>query len=247
MPFTFSHPAIVLPLINKYKKTFSATGLVIGSMAPDFESFIKFGQNKIHGHSWKGVVWFDMPMALVLTFVFHLIIKNSVIDHLPLSLRSRFVELRKFRWVSYFKDNWQVVFYSLFIGILSHMLWDAFTHLNLHYPDSIGSKIKFLNHRLYIWLQYVCSVIGLIAVFIYIYRLPKQYVEKQLNGKLVYWVSVLIVATSIIWYVAVLDMRNDPADFVDIINISISGVFYGVIIVSLIKNVITYKSMKNRI
>jgi len=36
MPFTFSHPAIVLPL-TKARLKLSATGLIVGSTIPDFE------------------------------------------------------------------------------------------------------------------------------------------------------------------------------------------------------------------
>jgi hypothetical protein len=41
MPFTFAHPAIVLPLKHLPKRWYSLTGLIIGSMTPDFEYFIR--------------------------------------------------------------------------------------------------------------------------------------------------------------------------------------------------------------
>ncbi|WP_240482010.1 DUF4184 family protein [Flavobacterium psychrophilum] len=39
MPFTFSHPAIILPLRYLPRQWFSLTGLIIGSLTPDFEYF----------------------------------------------------------------------------------------------------------------------------------------------------------------------------------------------------------------
>ncbi|WP_262496247.1 DUF4184 family protein [Flavobacterium piscis] len=39
MPFTFSHPAIILPLKYLPKNWISLTGLIIGSLTPDFEYF----------------------------------------------------------------------------------------------------------------------------------------------------------------------------------------------------------------
>ncbi|SEF46838.1 protein of unknown function [Flavobacterium urumqiense] len=39
MPFTFSHPAIILPFLKN--KKLSATALIIGSMSPDFEYFFR--------------------------------------------------------------------------------------------------------------------------------------------------------------------------------------------------------------
>lgn len=41
MSFTFSHPAIVSPLNYFPNKWFSLTGLVIGSLTPDFEYFLR--------------------------------------------------------------------------------------------------------------------------------------------------------------------------------------------------------------
>ena len=72
MPFTFSHPAIVLPLLNRNKSRilFSSTGLVIGSIIPDFESFIRFDQHKQYSHTWLGIFWFDLPLAILFSFIF---------------------------------------------------------------------------------------------------------------------------------------------------------------------------------
>lgn len=39
MPFTFAHPAAVLPFAKKHSKHISVTALILGSMASDFEYF----------------------------------------------------------------------------------------------------------------------------------------------------------------------------------------------------------------
>ena len=49
MPFTFSHPAIVLPFSKKW---FSLTALVTGSIIPDFEYFFKMKGHSDYGHNW---------------------------------------------------------------------------------------------------------------------------------------------------------------------------------------------------
>lgn len=51
MPFTFAHPAAVLPLGVKKTKYIDFTALVIGSMAPDFEYFIHFKPYQEYGHT----------------------------------------------------------------------------------------------------------------------------------------------------------------------------------------------------
>ena len=56
MPFTLSHPALVLPLNLLPKKWFSITGLVIGSMAPDLQAFFTDDADKTQTHTWWGIL-----------------------------------------------------------------------------------------------------------------------------------------------------------------------------------------------
>lgn len=59
MPFTFSHPAIVLPLTSLPKRCISVTGFVIGSLTPDFEYFIRMKVKSEYSHTISGLFWFD--------------------------------------------------------------------------------------------------------------------------------------------------------------------------------------------
>lgn len=71
MPFTFSHPAIILPLTSSKRQWFSATGLVIGSMTPDFEYFIRMKVQSDFSHTLPGLLWFDLPLGLLLSFIYN--------------------------------------------------------------------------------------------------------------------------------------------------------------------------------
>ena len=90
MPFTFCNPAIILPLAKINRNRISATGLILGSMSPDFEYFIKMRMEKIHGHSFWGLFYFDLPLTLLLCFVFHLFVRDSLIEHLPQPIRRNY-------------------------------------------------------------------------------------------------------------------------------------------------------------
>ena len=57
MPFTFSHPAIILPLKKLPKKYISMTGLIVGSIAPDFEYFLRMKSK--YSHTMSGILWYD--------------------------------------------------------------------------------------------------------------------------------------------------------------------------------------------
>src|ERR1700693_4633907 len=122
MPFTFSHPAIVLPLTLK-KIRLSATGLIIGSMTPDFEYFIRMRNVSKYSHTYAGLFWFDLPLALLLCFIYHTIVRNSLFDNLPIFLKERFIIYKNFQWENYFQKNWKVVCISILIGAASHIVW----------------------------------------------------------------------------------------------------------------------------
>ena len=66
MPFTLSHPALVLPLNFLPRNWISITGLVIGSMAPDLQAFFTDDADKSQTHTWWGILYFCIPVSLVL-------------------------------------------------------------------------------------------------------------------------------------------------------------------------------------
>tara|TARA_R110002020_G_scaffold97708_5_gene233175 strand:+ start:4304 stop:5035 length:732 start_codon:yes stop_codon:yes gene_type:complete len=128
MPFTFAHPAIILPLAHLPRKWFSLTGLVIGSLTPDFEYFLRMAIKSDHSHTVGGLLWFDLPLGLAISFIFHNLVRDRLFDNLPRFLKSRFGAFTEFDWNGYFKKNWMVVIISILLGAISHIFWDGFTH-----------------------------------------------------------------------------------------------------------------------
>lgn len=61
VPFTFAHPAIMIPLIHKRPKWIDTTALIFGSMAPEFEYFIRFKAQAVVGHMLSGFLFFNLP------------------------------------------------------------------------------------------------------------------------------------------------------------------------------------------
>ena len=197
MPFTLSHAAIVLPLKKLNPAWFSMTGLIFGSMSPDLEYFTRMKILATHGHDWVGAIYFNIPLALAYCFVFHLFVRKILIDHLPNFIKNRFIHLRLFDWMKYFKANGLVVILSILIGTYTHLLWDAFTHE----WGFFAKKINFINE---VWmtigfelkgfkvLQYTSSIIGLLFIIFWIYRMPKQ----KLNSSrfiISFWVIVMLL------------------------------------------------------
>lgn len=202
MPFTFSHPAIILPLTFLPGRWFSLTGLVIGSLTPDFEYFLRMRIESNYSHTLGGLFWFDLPLGILLAFIFHNIIRDSLFDNSPKALKARFSKFRHFDWNRYFKKNWFVVIISVLIGASSHILWDSFTHDHGYFVEKIPAltnKVDVLGINLPILkiLQHSSTIIGLFIIAFAIYKLPKSQLERE-KINLKYWAFIVGVILIII-------------------------------------------------
>ena|ERR1035437_3493274 len=95
MPFTFSHPALVLPIAYFPRKFYSLTGLVVGSMIPDFEYFLRMSTEGKYGHTLPGILWFDLPLALLVALIYHQVVRNLLIDNLHKILYIRLLSFKQ--------------------------------------------------------------------------------------------------------------------------------------------------------
>ena len=200
MPFTFSHPAVVLPLIRAGLKL-SATGLIIGSIIPDFEYFIRMRDWSRYSHTLVGLAWFDLPLAILVCFIYHLIVKNYLFDNLPLFLKERVIKFKSFQWTKYFLKNWGVVCISILVGALTHLLWDDFTHETRFFvqgqPElSTIMKVGTVNLAGYRFLQVASTVVGGIVVVFSIILLKKTPLNKPSIDYL-YWELIAFIIFSI--------------------------------------------------
>lgn len=191
MPFTFSHPAIVLPLTFLPRKWFSLTGLVVGALTPDFEYFLRMRIQSNHSHTIGGLIWFDLPLGLLITFIFHNVVRNSLFDNLPTILKSRLSIFGQFDWSDHFKRNWHIVTISLLIGSASHIFWDSFTHEHGYFVETIPylkNTIDLFGRQIpsYKILQHSSTLLGGLVIVIALSKLPQ---DKNISGQfnLKYW------------------------------------------------------------
>ena len=201
MPFTFSHPAIVLPLTFLPRQWFSLTGLVIGSLTPDFEYFLRMRIKSNYSHTIDGLFWFDLPLGLLLALIFHNIVRDSLFDNFPSILKSRFLAFRQFDWNDHFKRKWFVVAISILIGAASHIFWDSFTHDHGYFVQTIPAlqnSVDFLGGQIPILkiLQHSSTLLGGLVIAYAIYKLPSNNIEKEIIN-LKYW-TILVTLTLII-------------------------------------------------
>lgn len=222
MPFTFCHPAIVLPFVGVSKSRLSASAMIAGSMAPDFEYFLKMRMSGVHGHTLEGIFYFNLPITILLLLLFHLFVRDSLIKNLPQVFQRRFSNLHGFDWLSYAKKRWYVVIYSALIGIGSHLFWDSFTHQGRFF----ATIIPFLHGEIDVFgvtllrtefAQLFSSVIGAILILAAIILPTQQQINwHQFSQKLVYW--WIVVSLTIL----IVIIRN-PIDMSQLIATGISA------------------------
>lgn len=215
MPFTFSHPAAVLPFTYFPKRWFSLTGLIVGSMAPDFEYFLRMNGYSHYSHTWLGLFWFDVPITIIIAFTFHLLIRDPLIDNLPLFLKKHFIVFEKFDWTKYFKKNFLAVISSTMIGTATHIIWDGFTHrqgLFVRHFHELKNTISIagFNIPVYNFLQHLSTVVGGLIMLYAVLQLPKQNIQPGSKKILPFWTSITVITIIVFAIRSIAGFGNDP-------------------------------------
>ena len=237
MPFTFSHPAIILPLRKWSGKRLSLTGLVAGSVTPDFEYFIRMKVESIYSHYVWGLFWFDVPLGVLLTFAYHCIVRNQLITNLPTKLNERLNNFRHFNWAAYFKANWPMVLVSILVGAATHLFWDSFTHPLGYFVMRIRFLRKWvviahMRIPLYAVLQHLSTLTGGIIVISALFSLTRK-PAIQSTKKINYW--LLVSAVTIIVFAARIFTGLNLHNYGDVIVTVISAFLIGLMVPPLIK------------
>lgn len=171
MPFTPSHAVVALPFL---RTPLVPAAIAIGAMTPDLPLFVRgVGLNYAFTHTFGNVVWTGF-LAFVLFLVWRVVLRPAVPELVPLPLARRLpaewsdrVAVAAGRAVGVGeKRSYPVLLAaSLVIGVLSHIVWDLFTHegrwgvqalpaLELMWGPLTGFK----------WLQHGSSVVGLAII-----------------------------------------------------------------------------------
>ncbi len=201
MPFTFSHPAAILPLRLLPSRYYSLTGLIVGSITPDFEYFLRMSVRSIYSHTIEGLFYFDVPVGIAICFLFHDIVRNALIDHLPVNIQQRFYALKAFNWNKAFSHHWNIIIFSIFIGAASHILWDDFTHplgAFVNKYSFLREKVQILYFRIPVYniLQNLSSLAGGIVVLFFIWKMPRTEINLSCKNDY-YWTFTLTIVLAI--------------------------------------------------
>jgi hypothetical protein len=237
MPFTPAHSAIVLPLINR--KYFSATALIIGSVAPDFEYFFKMSVESYHSHSLYGLFYFNLPVVFLLAGIFHGIVKKNLLANSPLFIQKRFYNTLLFDLSSYLKRHPFIFAYSALLGAATHIVWDNFTHGAGYFARNLwfykGTYVPFdgVNYPLFYALQHISTAVGLLIVVAYVIFKKKYSNSICYKPQWQYWFTL----TALIAITVGCRFYIFPNDYQlgNVVVTVISGLCLGLIICGLIR------------
>lgn len=239
MPFTPAHPAAVLCLKNKI---FNFTALVLGSMAPDFLYFLNFRPYGNLGHEILGFFILNLPLCILLAYVFHNFIKGPLISNLPRPFDGWYGYLRTEQFgLHSWKDGF-VFIYSALLGMITHIIWDAFTHKTGFFVEHISflqKKVLTLgNYNIYGYslLQHGSTLVGIIIVLWFLYKLRDTrnrilWGHKEFKDKLIYHL-IIVCATMIVLFFSYSVFRyfNMSYGVGNLVVAIINGIFIGIII-----------------
>jgi hypothetical protein len=184
MPHTFAHPFFAAPLKRLMPHTLRTSGLVLGSMAPDFEYFAAMEPYRTIGHTFAGFFFIHLPLCSAAA----LVMGRLLLPTLPLLLPScggldRFAERLSMRPLRTAGD-WLAFIASLFIGFLTHLFMDGWTHGHtvftnrfawLHAPG-IGRFVVYES------LQFVLSALGAAAIALYVFLRWRAFRSAESGG-----------------------------------------------------------------
>lgn len=205
MPFTPSHAIVALPFV---RTPLVPAAIAIGAMAPDVPLFTRgliVDYSVTHDLRWLPVT---VLLALMLLLVWRLVLRQACRLLAPRFLGARLPQ----EWDGGARAALGETFGSvarvlllvlaLALGVVSHILWDAFTHegragtvllsaLDEHWGPLLGYK----------WLQYVSGVGGVVVLLIagalwLRGRVPAPVDPAPLAIRLSWWLSlpVMLVA-----------------------------------------------------
>lgn len=179
MPWTFSHPAAVLPFYRYCPRYLSFPGLLVGSLMPDFGYYIgHFGLARL-AHTVVGGVIVCLPIGLAVLCVlaalrdpllFLLPRRHRVVVGHVLATNPRLT-----------LHTAGVVGASVIVGAWSHIAWDAFTHegrwgqVQLSWLGETAWTLGGLDIPFYAVLQHASTLFGALVLVLGYRRLLRRF------------------------------------------------------------------------
>jgi hypothetical protein len=169
---TLAHAAVAPPMMRITRGRLVLSALVIGSMAPDFQSLVHLSSDRTVSHTVPGLFVFCLPVTLAVLALWHVVVKRPLASLLPPRLAPvaavaghpfSFGPVSRFLAISA----------SALAGSTTHIAWDAFTHDDGFFVERMRLlRLPIHWHGLQVFdvLQYGSGLFGLVALGFWWYR-----------------------------------------------------------------------------
>ena len=156
-----------------------------------------------HSHYFLEIFYFNIPLKILLYFIFQFVVKVPLINNSTSFFYNRFDRLKRQNLDLLSYKNLLIVLLSAGIGNLSHILWDSFTHkegLFEGYLPYLLESVNLLNKDVYLFqlLQTWSSITGGIYIIYFIYKMPIKVVEVKSNFTQ-FWITAVSISFLIIY------------------------------------------------
>jgi hypothetical protein len=180
MPLTFpSHAAAVVPIKVAWPDRWDGVALVIGSTAPDLPyalaPYVEFD-----AHTWPTLVWFCVPITLLGAWLVRRA-APTIAAHLP---KLGGFALRDYGSLGAVRHRWYVTVYSAFVGVLTHLVWDSFTHERATHIWTFLplDRIAFAGLPWWHVLQFGSTVVGALVTAVYAWHIGRRHLLLTWHG-----------------------------------------------------------------
>lgn len=218
MPFTPSHAVVALPFL---RTPLVPAAIAIGAMTPDLPLFLRgFGVTYSFTHTYANVLW-TMVIAFGLFLLWRVVLRPAASELSPKWLAHRLPSdwgqtsadaLNEAVGIGRRRSYIPLLVGSLLLGVVSHILWDEFTHegrLGLQLLPALADQWGPLQG--FKWLQHGSSAIGLLMLavwaMLWLRRAEPRPAAQQLLPRWVrvsWWISlpvILIASWGVGYYV----------------------------------------------
>jgi hypothetical protein len=174
MPWTFAHPAAVIPLRRLCPIEFNFAALFIGALTPDAGYYVGLFGLAGYAHTLPGSFAVCLPIGLFLLACFYLL-RRPVWHLLPEPHRALLMPLAMRPAPAGTRGIIRVVL-SVLVGAWSHSAWDSVTHgsgwVVTEYPVLREIVIAFGDSHLplYSVLQHLSTFVGVAVLLATYYR-----------------------------------------------------------------------------
>jgi hypothetical protein len=177
-----------------------------------------------------------MPVALLISLLFHRFIRDTFIVNLPAYLRRRFSSQTSFQWAAYLHKNWHIFMLSVLIGMLTHLLWDQVLHrIGDPLDASRNFDVYFMSWKVaisfYTVLHIINSVAGLFVIALAIGRMPEKTEAPTNRFVKYYWIGILLCTAIVVAIRTRLFPIHNNEDFM---VTAISGFLLALLLISII-------------